>query len=50
MGKNREENALKAVPEPVVLKHECPVKALKVLNDSHDFLVGLENGMIRSID
>lgn len=40
----------KGVPEPVVLKHDCAVKGLKLSSDAHELFIGLESGHIRIVD
>jgi len=40
----------KAIPEPVLLKCEGPVKGLKILSENNLMLIGLDSGVIKVVD
>jgi len=50
MGRVREEKGLIKVPEPVVLKSQCQVKGLKLLEDEKLLVLGMEDGATKVVD
>ena len=47
---SRRKNDLIAIPEPVIIQNECPVKGLLLLSDKRLMIIGLENGDIKVAD
>ena len=50
MVKDRQELALKAIPEPVVLKHDVAVKAMCLVKATGELIIGLESGQVRILN
>ena len=48
MQKNRTDPKI-AIPDPIVLKNDVPCKGLKLLKDSQNMLIGLEDGLIKVV-
>ena len=40
----------KAIPEPILLKCDGPVKGLKILSENNLMLIGLDSGVINVVD
>ena len=47
---SRRKNDLIAIPEPVVIHNDCPVKGFKLLSDGKLMIIGLENGDVKVAD
>ena len=49
MKKNRTDPKI-PIPDPIVIKNDVPCKGLKLLRESQNMLIGLENGVIKVVD